>query len=271
MRGDLPKGLLDATDVVLAPVALGHILLTNRDAGPCDAHVGNAVRVILLELKGLLGEMASWPLVQAPCLDNLCWCELDELSRDVAIEQLELATLLGTFEFLGRGTSKGSEALRIGKGLVQLVGRGLELLRLNKGGGVHDTTLVVLGGSGRAGVGSLGTSLDMLLGSGEATGRVGARLMLDILTVLSDESRRELLELLNQLWLELGPDEVPYGLLLSRLRVDGKVLDLETDKPPATFTTTTTRHALTTMRSSSWVTSGTVNEPETSSTPGALP
>lgn len=47
---DLPKGLLDASDVIFAPVSLGDVFLTDRDTLPGDTHDGDVVDVVLIKL-----------------------------------------------------------------------------------------------------------------------------------------------------------------------------------------------------------------------------
>jgi hypothetical protein len=59
-----------------------------------------------------------------------------------------------------------------------------------------------------------------MLGSRETAGGVGARSVLDVLAVFSDESRGELGKLLPQLRNDLGPDKVLDRLLLLGVGVD---------------------------------------------------
>lgn len=66
----LPKGLLDALDIVLEPVSLCDFLLANGHTGPCHAHDGNVVDIVLVKLDVEGRVMTGWPLVKAPFLDN---------------------------------------------------------------------------------------------------------------------------------------------------------------------------------------------------------
>ncbi|RBQ99469.1 hypothetical protein VDGD_20080 [Verticillium dahliae] len=221
--GHLPEGALDAVHIVLLPVALGDVLLANRNAGPGHAHQGNVVDVVLVELNAQLGEVASGPLLETPALhDPLGGLQLQVLARDIAIKELELAALLGTLKHLRRRTGKGSNATGISEGLVQLVGRGTELSCLIQGNSVHDASIVGLSGGLGCRLGS--ACRRMHLGGGEAAGWVGPRRVLDILAMLSNEGRRELGELRSKLRDKLGANQVLYRLLVLGL---GENVDVE--------------------------------------------
>lgn len=45
-RGTIPKGLLDALDIILAKIPLRDLFLTNRDAVPCESE-GGAVAALV--------------------------------------------------------------------------------------------------------------------------------------------------------------------------------------------------------------------------------
>lgn len=46
----LPKSLLDASDVIFAPVSLGDVFLADRDTLPGDTHDSDVVDVVLIKL-----------------------------------------------------------------------------------------------------------------------------------------------------------------------------------------------------------------------------
>lgn len=219
------KGRLDASDIVFEPVALGNIFLADWHTRPVDAHDSHTVNVVLVKLNDLLGVVTGRPLVQSPCLDDLLGLlQLDILSRDVAVKQLPLATLLGALKFLRGGTSEGGEALRVGEGQVELFSSSPELFLVRNGSRVNDASRVLLGAgiSARLGGGTGGT---VNFGCGKSARGVGARSMLDILAVLSDQGRGKLEELLAELGHKLGPDEILHDLLLLGLGVDVNVKD----------------------------------------------
>lgn len=210
---DLPKSLLNALDIVLEPVALGHVLLADGHSLPGNTHDGNVVDVILVKLDVQLRVVTGGPLVETPALcDLLGGLEFEIFARHVAVKQLKLSAELGTLEDLGRRSGKGSNSLRVDKGLVQLLSRGAELFVIGHGRRVHGATgLYSLGGrSGLGGGGGLGVDF----GGRETARGVGARGVLDILAMLGDEGAGKLLELLSQLGHNLGADEVLHGLLL---------------------------------------------------------
>lgn len=130
--------------------------------------------------------MIAGPLVQAPALDNLVGrVKLQVFSGNVAVKELELATLLGAFKKLGDAPGEGADSVDIGECLVQLVGGSTELVVV---GYSHSIDLAA-GGRGLARSGSSGSrcGLGVNLGSGESTGGVGARGVLDVLAMLGDQ------------------------------------------------------------------------------------
>lgn len=180
------------------------------------------VDVVLVKLDLQLGVVVLGPLVQPPALHDLGrLLQLEVLARDVAAEELELAAGLGALEDPGQGPREGRDALRVGEGLVELLGRGAELLVVGHRGGVDDAAGV---GLGRDGLGlDAGRWCRVVLGGGEAAGGVGAGRVLDVLAVLGDQGGEELEEFAAQLGDELGADEVLDGLLLFGVGVDVNV------------------------------------------------
>lgn len=159
---DLPKGLLNALDVVLEPVTLSNVFLADRNTLPLDSHNGNMVNVVLVKLHVELGEVTGGPLVQTPALgDLLGLLKLEVLAGDVPAKQLKLAADLGTIENLGRGSCKGSDSLGVDKGLVQLLGSGSELLVIGHGSGVDDATSLGLGACGSGGLRGRALGVDL--------------------------------------------------------------------------------------------------------------
>lgn len=79
--------------------------------------------------------MSLGPLSQAPFLDNFCWFDqLHEFAGNVATEELELATRMGTSEGSGWAASEGCQAGGVGESGVEFGGRGAELLgRIERG------------------------------------------------------------------------------------------------------------------------------------------
>jgi hypothetical protein len=143
----LPKRRLDASDIIFTPVSLGHILLANWDSRPGDPHHGNTIDVILVEFNGLLGVVTSRPLVQAPGLDDLLGLfQLQVLARHITIKELPLSTLLRTFKFLWGRAGESSQSLRVGEGLVQLLGCRSELLGIRDRHGIDNAAIVALCG-----------------------------------------------------------------------------------------------------------------------------
>ena len=208
-----PKRPLDAADVVLQPVPLGDLFLTDGHAGPLDAHDGDAVNVVLIKLDPQRREVALGPLVQAPALHNLGrLLELEILARDVATKELKLAALLSTLEYLGRFPGEGSQPLRVGEGLVKLRGCGAELLVVGNGGRVDDAAAVGLGRGLHRSAGR--SSRGVVLGGRESARGVRSGGVLDILGVLGDQGGRELQESRAKLRNDLGLDEVLDDLLL---------------------------------------------------------
>lgn len=59
----LPKGSLDASDVILAPVTLGNFLLTNWYTTPSDLHDSDIVDIVLIKDDFETREVTLGPLV----------------------------------------------------------------------------------------------------------------------------------------------------------------------------------------------------------------
>jgi len=115
----IPESLLDAANVVRLPVLLGDVLLADRNAGPGNAQLGDAVHVVLIEVHLEGAEVAGGPLGQTPFLDDLLrGVELDILAGDVAVEYGELAADFGALELAGRTAGEGGNALGVGEGVV---------------------------------------------------------------------------------------------------------------------------------------------------------
>lgn len=220
-RRHVPESPLDALNVVLKPVALGNVLLANRHTSPLDAHDRDVLNIVLVELDLQRRVVTGRPLVQPPALDDLSrLLQLEILAGDVSAEQLKLATLLGSFEDLGRSPGERGQPLGVREGLVKLGGSGAELLVVGDGCGVDDLALVCLGLGGGRRCRRVGRGDRNVLGGGETAGWVGAGCMLDVLAVFSDQSRGELGKLLPQLRNDLGPDELLDRLLLLGVGVD---------------------------------------------------
>jgi hypothetical protein len=225
-RGEyIPESLLDAANIVHVPVLLGDIFLTNGNARPSNTHLSNTIEIILVEVDLQRTEVTLRPLSQTPLLDNLLGLvESHELASDIAVEDGELAANLGALKLAGRTTCEGSNALRIGEGIVELAGCGAELIGGCHGGGV-DGDLAGLGGSGGLSGGSLGgLGLGVDGGLGEAAGGVNAGSVLEVLGVLGDEGVGELAQGGTELDDELCAYQVLYGLLGVGV---GVVLDLK--------------------------------------------
>lgn len=146
--------------------------------------------------------MTSWPLVQPPALDNLLGLfQLKVLSGNVAIKQLKLASLLCTLEQLWRGASEGSQPLGVDKGRIHLFSSSTELLVVTHCYRVDSTRAAYLR--------SCGLSYRLCRGLGEcsrgreATGWVGSRSVLKILSMLGNQCTSKLLEFFSQLRNEL--------------------------------------------------------------------
>lgn len=125
---------------------------------------------------------------------------------------------MGTLKDLGRGASEGCNALRINKGLIQLLSSGTELFVVGNSSRVYNASGAGLRAGRRCTLGL--ATLVVRLGGGEAAGRVGAGRVLDVFAVLSDESWSELLEFLAEKRNQLCTDELLYGLLLFSFRDD---------------------------------------------------
>ena len=267
-----PKSPLDAADVVLKPVALGHLFLTNRHAGPLDAHNRDAVGIVLVKLDLQRRVVAGGPLVQTPALNNLGGLlQLQVLARDVAVEDLKLAALLGPLKDLGRGAGEGGDPLGVCEGLVELLGSGAELLVVAHRGRVDDGAgLGLRARRGRRLGRSTGRGVE--LGGGEAARRVRVWRVLDVLAVLGDKGGGELDKLAPQLGNELGAHQVLDRLLLLGLGMD---VDVKLSGVPFLvgryqWRLREAQHTTNSSSVSSWETSGTVMVPETSSSSAAV-
>lgn len=195
---NLPKSLLDASHVILAPVTPGHVFLADRNALPGDAHDGNVVDIVLVKLNVELRVVTGRPLVQSPGLNNLLGLfQLKIFSRDVAVKELKLASCLCSLKHLWRRPSEGGQSLRVDKGLIQLLSSGAELLVVTHCYRVDNARTASVRSCG------LSCSLWCSLGEGsrgrEAAGRVGAGGMLDILSMLSDQGTSKFLKLFSEL------------------------------------------------------------------------
>lgn len=218
---NIPECLLDTADIVILPILLGNVLLANGDAGPRDAQLGDAVDVVLVEVDLEGAEVTGRPLGQTPRLDDLLGrVELDVLARHVTVEDGKLAADVGTFELAWRAAREGGDALRVGEGGVELLGRGAHLIRSGHGGGVDADF------AGGRGGGGCGDRSSLLLGGlrvdirrGEAAGRVHAGSVLQVLGVFGDEGVGELGQRLAKLRDNLRANKIFYGLLGGRIAV----------------------------------------------------
>lgn len=134
----LPKGRLDTPNVVFRPVSLRNFLLTNRNTTPVRPHHSDIVDIVLIKVDLESREMSLWPLIQSPALNNLCrLLEFEILASDITTEELELSSLLGTFEELWSCSSECCDSLGVGEGLIELRGWGTEFLAVGDGGSVY--------------------------------------------------------------------------------------------------------------------------------------
>lgn len=165
--------------------------------------------------------MALGPLGQAPFLrDQSVRLEGQVLSGDVAVEDGELSTDVGSVKPARRTAREGRDALGVGEGDVHLLGRGAELIR-----GMHSHRVDGDLARRRGSLGLWGYSLGFgglgVVGWGSETlGWVLAGGMLDVLAMLGDQGRTKLRELLAHLRNDLGADELLHGLLGGGIRVD---------------------------------------------------
>lgn len=190
-KRDSPKSLLDASDIILAPVPLRNILLANRNTTPTNPHDRNVIDIILIEIDLETREVSRGPLVESPALHDLRgFHELEVLARDVPAEELELATLLGALEDLGCGAREGRDALRVREGLVELRGGRPELFRVRHRRGVDVAASLALRRGCESCRGSAGS---VQFGGRHAAGRPGSGCVLDVLAMLG-----------NQGWAQLG-------------------------------------------------------------------
>ena len=222
---NIPKGLLDAANVVQIPILLGYVLLTDGHTGPLYTQLSDTIDVVLVEINLERAEVALGPLGEAPLLNNLLGSvELDILAGDVAVKNGELAAGLGALELTGSTTGEGGNALRVGENFVELLSGGTELIGRGHGGSVNGN---LAGGGG----GSCGGGSSLLLAGlrvdgyrGESSGRVDTRGVLDVLGMLINQGIGELVQGLAELRDDLGANEVLDGSLGSGI---GVVLNLE--------------------------------------------
>ena len=190
---NIPESLLDAADIVHVPILLSDIFLADWDTRPLDAHLSNAVNVILVEVDLEGAKVTSRPLSQTPFLNNLLGrVKLDELASNVAIKDSKLATHLGTVKLTRRATCECGNALRVRKCVIELLRCGAEFVRRRHCGGI-DSNLAGSGGScggGNSGMVLAGRRVNGRWG--EATGRINSRGVLEVLSVLSDQGASEL-------------------------------------------------------------------------------
>lgn len=126
---NIPESLLNATNIVHLPVVLGSVFFADRDTGPGHAHECHAVHVVLVEFDFERAEVTLGPLGETPFLDDEGRrVELDVFAVDVAIEDGELAADVGAVELARRAAGEDCDALRVGEGVVELFGRGAELI-----------------------------------------------------------------------------------------------------------------------------------------------
>lgn len=213
-KNNIPESLLNAADIVHVPVLLGDILLSDRNAGPRNTKLSDAVDIILIEVDLLCTEVALRPLRKTPLLhDLLGLVERDELASDIAVEDSELAADLGALELAWHAARECRDALCVREGGEQFAGGGAELIRGSHGGCV-DGDVAGLGGGGLLrgwGIGGLGMGVDV--GLGEAAGGVDAGGVLEVLAVLGDQGGSETDQGLAQFGNELCAHQVLYGLL----------------------------------------------------------
>lgn len=223
-KKNTPKSLLDAPDVILQPVPLSNLLLSDRNPRPLDAHDRDMVDVVLVKLDLQLGVVVLGPLVQSPALDDLGRrLQLQVLSRDISPKQLELASLFRAFEDFGWCSRECGNALRVGKSLVELLGGGAELLVVGHRGGIDDAARAGLRRGDGLGLGP-SRCWRVVLRGGEAARGVRAGRVLDVLAMFGDQGGEELEEFGAQLGDDLRPDEVLNRLLFFGVGVD---VDLE--------------------------------------------
>lgn len=186
---NIPESPLDAVHIICLPILFGDVLLAHRHAGPVDPHDGDGIDVVLIKLDLQRAVVARGPLLQPPALDDLFGrVQFEILADNVAAEQLELATLACTLKQLWRGSCERRQPLRVGEGLVQLIGGGAKLLRVGDGGSVDDSTAAGVA-SGRGGLGLRCVLLGVQLGGRKFAGGIGIGSVLDVLAVLGDEDR----------------------------------------------------------------------------------
>lgn len=191
----LPKCRLDAAHIILVPIPLRDLLLSNRDARPRNPHHRHIIPIVLIKANLLCGVVSRRPLIQSPALDDLRrLLQLLERTTDIPTKDLKLASHLRALEELRLRTSEGGDALRVGEGLVELCGRGAELLSVRDGRGVYEGALARSNGSRVSSLDfGLGARLRHVGGSAPSCRWVLVGGVLDILAVLR-----------NQFWAELG-------------------------------------------------------------------
>lgn len=194
--------------------------MADRDTIPLDAENRDVVHVVLVEPDLLRGKVSLRPLSQSPPLhDQVRLLQLDELSHDVAVENRELAALLGAVELAWWPTRKGSKASGVGKGGEELFGSRAEFVVGSDGGGVHVDFSSGRGGRGLGWRGSGRVALREVSRRCEARRWVGASRVLESFAMLSNQGRAEFGEFSTKLGDNLGANEV-LDRLLRRLVIE---------------------------------------------------
>lgn len=224
-KEDVPKGLLHAADIVHVPILLCDILLANGNARPSDAHLGDAIDIVLIKVNLQVTEVVGRPLSQTPLLHQMLGgLQLNELAGDVSVKNRELAAGFSALELARWAPRERGNALRVRESVVQLLGGGAELVGRRHGRGVDGGFARCRGGClARAASGLLGR-LRVDLCGGEPAGWVDAGSVLQVLAVLSDQGWAEFDQRLAQLGHDCGAHQVLDRLLGGGV---GVVLDLE--------------------------------------------
>lgn len=204
-RSCLPKGCLNATNVVFWPIPLGNFFLSNWNPTPICSHNCDIIDIVLVKVDLQSRVMSLRPLIQSPALNDLCgFYELEILACNITTEQLELTTFLGTLEKLRCCTGEGCDALRVCESDIKLGGGSTKLLTISDSGSVDER--VSFGGMGGLGCGCSRRWRLVKLRCGNTACWARTRCVLNILPVLGNKSRAKLCELLAKLWDELWSD-----------------------------------------------------------------
>jgi hypothetical protein len=268
---DVPKGLLHAADIVHVPILLRDILLTNGNSRPSDAHLGDAIDIVLIKVNLQGTEVVGRPLSQTPLLHQMLGgLQLHELAGDVSVKNRELAAGLGALELARRAPRERGNALRVRESVVQLLGGGAELVGRRHGRGVDGGFARRRAGCLARAAGGLLLRLRMDLCGGKPAGWIDAGGVLQVLAVLGNQGWAEFGQCLAQLGYDFGAHQVLDWLLGSGV---GVVLDLELIFKSKIIRREDFRGKHTTNSSSSvsWATSGMLIEPVTSSASVVLP